>query len=384
MRRFYLLIMLVVLLLPATAFAYVGLCCGKCGGNMPLNTLGAGVPETNEFRLKISPMLMKMDGLLDGTSSIDGNSLLGMPAAGKSMAVPTKMDMNMVNFALGYSFTDDFFGGVMFMHKKNEMDMKFSSMMAGSTGQSGFTMKSQGFGDTMLMSKYRLYYDDPLIPTKQASLFFGLSMPTGSIEEKNTEHPLTMRQSEQLPYSMQLGSGTYDPTVGVVMQQSASPFWWGGNFLYTTRIGKNSRDYALGDELNYDIYFMRQLSYNFLLHFQLNGKQWGKIKGEMNEAVTGASGRSTKNDGSSAYMTPSWDPNNYGGHKVLGTIGMQWQPKSLHIVELAVGVPLYQNLNGPQLKETQRITLTYYIEIPTRKSRRHPDFLEKGKSKLGF
>ncbi|MHC4138950.1 MAG: hypothetical protein ACYSR1_03700, partial [Planctomycetota bacterium] len=28
---------------------FLGLCCGKCGGNMPLNIPGGGTPEPHEF-----------------------------------------------------------------------------------------------------------------------------------------------------------------------------------------------------------------------------------------------------------------------------------------------------------------------------------------------
>lgn len=94
--------MAVLLLLFATQVsAYVGLCCGKCGGNMPMNILGGGIPETHEFRFKISPMYMRMDGLRDGTSSVDEDDILGMPAMGKYMAAPTDMDMTMLNLAAG-------------------------------------------------------------------------------------------------------------------------------------------------------------------------------------------------------------------------------------------------------------------------------------------
>jgi len=100
------------------------------------------------------------------------------------------MDMHMTNLAIGHSVTDTLFGAIMFMHKDNDMNMRFNSMMASATGQSGFTMKSSGIADTMLMGKYRLFTDDPLVPTRQASLLFGLSLPTGSIDERNGNHPL--------------------------------------------------------------------------------------------------------------------------------------------------------------------------------------------------
>jgi len=62
-----------------TAAAYSGLCCAKCGGNMPMNILGGGIPETHEFRFKISPMYMRMDGLRDGTSNVSTGDILGIP-----------------------------------------------------------------------------------------------------------------------------------------------------------------------------------------------------------------------------------------------------------------------------------------------------------------
>ena len=384
-------------LMAGSAQAYVGLCCGKCGGNMPMNIPGGGVPETHEFRVKLSPMTMHMEGLRDGTSSVDGDSLLGMPMmmgmpTGKFMAVPTSMDMRMLNLTAGYSFTDDLFGGVMMMWKQNSMDMKFNSMMAmpvgmGGTGQDGFTMKSSGLADTMLMGKYRLYTDDPLIPSKQVSLLFGLSLPTGSIDETNDEHPLAMRQDELLPYGMQLGSGTYDPTIGILYQASSSPWWWGVNASVTARLQDNDRDYRLGNEARVDAYAMYQFSPNWLVQAQLNGKRQGKIRGEMDEYTSGASGHAVQGNAMSPAMTPAWITDNYGGTQLFTTLGLQWQPAPLHIVDFNVGLPLHRDLNGPQLEEDYRVMLTWFVEIVTRKSRRFgKDGMDnmKGDSKLGF
>lgn len=386
MRRFVVfgILLLIMLIAPKSALAYLGLCCSKCGGNMPMNIPGGGVPETHEFRFKLSPMFMSMDGLLDGSTDLNEESLLGMPSMGKFMAVQTEMDMYMVNVAAGYSFTDDLFGGIMLMWRKNDMDMKFNSNMKTTTGQDGFTMKSSGMGDTMLMGKYRLYTDDPLIPASQFSLFFGVSLPTGSINEKNSNHPLGMRKGEQLPYSMQLGSGTFDPTFGLLYQGSSSPLWWGANLTYTGRWYENSRDYRLGDEYRYDLYGMYQFRYDTLVQLQINGKYQGEIKGEMDEFRTGLSGRSTQGDPSSPLMTPLWNAENYGGHKISVTAGLQWQPFPLHILDLSVGVPIFQHLNGPQLEEDYRVIFTWYVELPTSSSIRYTGKDDRGGSRLGF
>ncbi len=381
---------LLAVLISANVQAYVGLCCGKCGGNMPMNIPGGGIPETYEYRVKISPMLMHMDGLRDGTAGINPDDLLGMPTmagqpTGKFMAVPTQMDMSMLNVAAGYSFSDRLFGGVMLMYKQNSMDMKFNSMMQASTGQEGFEMKSEGLADTMLMGKFRLFADDPLIPKRQSSLLFGLSVPTGSIDERNTTHPLAMRQGELLPYSMQLGSGTFDPMIGLLYQGSSSPFWWGANATYIARLYDNKRDYRLGDEFRLDLYSMYQFRYDTLLQFQLNGEYKGKIRGEMDEAASGASGRTTQGDPTSPYTTLSWNTGNYGGSQVFATLGLQWQPVPLQILDFSISLPLYRDLNGPQLELDYRVMLTWYLEIPSKKSIRYGlGAAVESDSKLGF
>ncbi|MFQ5509125.1 MAG: hypothetical protein ACE5FN_07290 [Leptospirillia bacterium] len=367
------------------AHAYVGLCCVKCGGNMPMNIPGGGIPETHEFRIKLTPTVMRMDGLQSGTSSLDPSTLLGMPGMGKYMAVPSTMDMKMLNLSAGYSFSDRFFGGVMFMYTDKQMDMTFNSTMAGVTGQPGFTMESSGFADTMIMTKYRLFADDPLGPTRQASLLMGLSLPTGPIDEQNSTHPLGMRQTELLPYGMQLGSGTFDPTVGLLYQAATSPWWWGANLTGTFRLHDNKRDYRLGNRYALDLYAMRQIRHDLLWQAQANYAWQGDIGGVMDEFASGASGHSTKNDPTSIAMTPLWRTDAYGGSKAFLTGGIQWQPVPLQIMDLTVQAPIYQNLNGPQLADDWRVMLTWYMEMPTKKSVRHPDHVPTpAPSQLGF
>ncbi|MCF7822040.1 MAG: transporter [Mariprofundaceae bacterium] len=382
--NFALLMGILMVFLPGNAQAFMGICCGKCGGNMPMNIPGGGIPETKEFRFKVTPTFMRMDGLRNRTSSVDPGSLLGMPAAGKFMAVPTSMDMSMLNIAAGYSFTDDFFAGVMGMYQINSMEMKFNAPMTTMTGAPGYQMESSGFADTMLMAKYRLFADDPLIPTSQASLFMGVSLPTGSISERNTTHPLTMRQTELLPYGMQLGSGTFDPMLGVTYQGSTSPWWWGLNGIFTGRFDNNNQGYRKGNRVNADAYLMYQTRYDTVLELQLNYEWEGSIHGEANEALSGASGHAMKGNPNSPYMTPSWNPNNYGGQNLFTTLGVQWQPVPMHIINAQVGLPLYRNINGPQLERDWRISLTWYVEFPTKGSVRYTGQTSDKPSSLGF
>ena len=153
------------LLWPSISLAYVGLCCAHCGGNMPLNVPGGGIPEPKEYRLKISQMIMSMGPLRDGTTNLsEGSQLLPV---GPYAVAPSAMQMYMTMVGGAYSFTDNFALMAMTSFKFNRMQMEFNGALQGLTGESGFTMESRGFGDIKLLGKYRMYSDDHLAPKDQ-------------------------------------------------------------------------------------------------------------------------------------------------------------------------------------------------------------------------
>jgi len=274
---------------------FMGLCCGKCGGNMPLNIPGAGTPEPHEFRVKMNLSWGKMVGLRRGTSNRSTKDTLG-----QYMMTQRKMDMYMSNVSVGYAFSDRFFAGIMGMYMEKDMEMI-------RRGGRRSSMNSQGAGDTMLMTKTLLYADDYLIPTSQVSLLLGVSIPTGSIDQDDT--------GQILPYSMQLGSGTFDPFIGVLYEGSSSPFWWGANASYLARAYENYKSYNLGDEYRLDLYGMYQLRHNLVGELQIKGKYVGDIEGEAQEIEQDGDGHMNGNP-NMAFMSNLYDPDNYGGSTV--------------------------------------------------------------------
>ncbi|KHE91252.1 MAG: transporter [Candidatus Scalindua rubra] len=330
---------------------FLGLCCGKCGGNMPLNIFGAGTPEPHEFRIKMNLNWGKMVGMRRGTSNRSTKDTLG-----QYMMTPRKMDMYMSSVSVGYAFSDRFFVGIMGMYMEKDMEMI-------RRGGRRSSMNSQGIGDTMLMTKTLLYADDYLIPASQVSLLLGVSIPTGSINQDD--------KGQILPYSMQLGSGTFDPFIGVLYEGSSSPLWWGANASYLARAYENYKSYNLGDEYRLDLYGMYQVRHNLVGELQIKGKYAGDIEGEAREIEQDGDGH-MKMMGvpTAAFMSNLYDPDNYGGSTIDLTTGVQWQPFHNHILNAQFTVPLFQNLHGTQLERDFTASVTYYIEVPLRKSRR--------------
>ena len=328
---------------------FLGLCCGKCGGNMPLNIPGAGTPEPHELRVKINLSWGKMAGLRRGTSNRSTNDALV-----QYMMAPRKMNMYMSNVSVGYAFCDRFFAGIMGMYMSKDMEMIRRNGIRSS-------MYSQGAADTMIMTKTLVYADDYLVPKSQVSLLLGVSIPTGSIDQDE--------KGALLPYSMQLGSGTFDPFIGVLYEGSRTPFWWGANISYLARTYENYKSYNLGDEFRCDFYGMYQVRYDLVGELQIKGKYAGDIEGEAQEIEQDGDGHVMSNP-NNPFMSNLFDPDNYGGSTVELTAGIQWQPFHNHILNAQFTVPIFQNLHGTQLEKDYNATLTYYIEFPFSKSRR--------------
>ena len=350
----------------SVAQAYIGLCCAHCGGNMPLNIFGGGIPEPKEFRFKLSQMIMEMGPLRDGTDEISNDDLIGSANGTNFPALPTNMQMYMTMIGAAYSFSDDFAVMGMTSYIENTMRMNLNN-------GNDFTMTSGGVGDVTLLAKYRAYADDNLVPTNQVSVLFGLSLPSGSINKKFSNHTNDTFNGSLLPFKMQLGSGTVDPIIGLTYQGSRDPFWWGFNTQLEGHIYDNEQGYRRAQELRYDFYAMKQVHDKVVVHAQLNGWYEGKFSDEAYDVrVLGAghNALSTANN----LISPLFDPDNYGGHKLHFGLGVQFQPLPLHVMELTASVPIHQDLNGPQLQDNWMVQFTYYAEVPTKKSRRYKGF----------
>ncbi|MEK9629143.1 MAG: transporter [Nitrospinota bacterium] len=368
---------LLVMFWVTAAQAYVGLCCAHCGGNMPLNIFGGGIPEPHEFRFKISQMQMEMGTLRDGTDDIMASSLVGPPNGTTFAAVPKSMSMAMTMVGGAYSFSDDFAVMAMASYIRNEMDMSIFRNVG-----SDFTMTSDGIGDFTVLGKYRVYKDDNLVPTKQVSVLFGLSLPSGAIDRHFTKNTVAGQNGTILPFKMQLGSGTVDPIIGVTYQGSRDPWWWGVNTQLEAHVYENEQGYRRGHELRYDFYVMRQVHDKVVLHTQLNGWYEGTYNREPYNGRVLGNGHQNGDRTNNNFLSPLFDPQNYGGHKLAVSVGAQFQPIPLHIIELTGTIPIHQDLNGPQLQDAYMLRLSYYVEVPTKRSRRYKGF--SAPKELGF
>jgi hypothetical protein len=294
----------------------------------PIGVMGDHVMDEGEVMLTYRYMKMKMDGNRTGTDRVS------TPLPG-FMVSPLSMDMDMHMFGLMVAPSEKLTLSLMVPVLSLSMDHRVNS------NNVEFTTESESVGDITFAGIYQLVNAD------KSNLFLnlGLSVPTGSIDEKDTL-PVSAGVPVQLPYPMQTGSGTYDITPGLTYTTLYSSWSWGMQGLYTFRTGENDNGYTLGDKLNASAWLAKMMSHSFSLSARLNVLDWKNVDG----ADTALAAMPT---------VPTKNPELRGGRRVDALFGINYVAHGLNFMRLAaeVGVPVYQDLNGPQLEADLMFTL---------------------------
>ena len=139
----------------------------------------------NEFMFSLRFSKMLMDGMLNGTKKkITVNSVMSSPngasdGSGRYMNSPLTMRMNMYMFGGMFAPTDNLTLMLMSSYNQKEMNSQRMAMAGGGN----FNVNSSGVGDTRFSGLVKVL-DDDFFKTSYFAL--GLSLPTGSINERDT------------------------------------------------------------------------------------------------------------------------------------------------------------------------------------------------------
>ncbi len=337
-------------------------CCHLPGGHLLFNpSFGDDIYHTHPtgmWMFNYKYMHMAMDGLRDGTKDVATSSVgnnRGLPYD-EFMMIPTSMTMDMHMVMAMYGINDRLTVMAMVNYLETKMDMlmdmsPFTSMgMPKGASDKGAVaddpMRTSGLGDTELRGVYRF--------TETVNASLGVSLPTGDIDQDY----VTMGSTWRAPYDMQLGSGTVDLKPSVTMNfLSADALWnWGGQALATLHLGDNDNGYSLGDSLKLNTWLQRALG-PAATWVRLAYSNAGSIDGHDNAIQKSIDDRNSTM-AMTRYMAPSMpdaDPDNYGGQRIDGFLGASIPigPVSLGVEG---GIPLYQNLNGLQMKNDWYLT----------------------------
>ena len=277
-------------------------------------------------------MQMEMAGSRVGTEAIPDQEVVDVGGHGFSIT-PTKMPMTMHMFGVMVAPVDR----VTFMAM---VPLVQSNMSHLARNGNTFDTESGGLGDVKLTALIKLAD----VGRSRAHAGLGVSLPTGSIEETDVT-PASAPNESQLPYPMQVGSGTVDVLPSLTYLGQSDRFGWGLQGSGVIRTGETSRGYTLGNRGEATGWASVLISDLLSGSVRLTGSAWDNIDGQ-DPVYAGAV---------AMRMVPTVFTDLRAGERVdlgVGANVMVPDASPLHGLRVAaeVSVPVYQRLAGPQLE----------------------------------
>jgi len=277
-----------------------------------------------EFMSSYRINYMQMKGLKNDTDKVTTQDAL----QNYSM-VPDKMTMKMHMLGVMYGINNKLtFASMLGFVEKNMQNIKGNN----SVGKN----KVNGVSDLKLNALYQFYQHDK----KRLQFNLGISLPTGSIDNKDS-------QGKRLAYPMQIGSGSYELLPGVHYSNKINCFSYGGQINLNFRLNHNKYFYKLGDHYNATAWLAKKLNKNISISSRLDYNKNEDIEGKDSSLMINM--MPTANN--SLQARESLD-------LLLGT-NLLYSEAYLqnHRLAFEFTIPLYQKIAGPNLANNYKLTL---------------------------
>ncbi len=329
----------------------------RADSHAPIGVMADHYHGRGEWMLSYRYMRMDMEDNQSGGRDIDpatiatsiSNRFFGIPGQPPTLrVVPLSMSMDMHMFGLMYGINDALTLAVMTNYIDKSMDHVTFQGGMGSTELGRFRTQSSGLGDSSVSLLWRLQQNEH----GRLHATIGLSLPTGSVDETDSVlTPMNMRPSLRLPYPMQLGSGSYDPIIGLTYAGFAQGWSWGVQQRSVFRLSDNDEDYRLGDEHQLTGWIARSWSDSISTSLRLAWRDQGHIDGIDSRIVA---------------PVQTADPDRQGGSRTDLGLGLNWAGQAElrgHRVGVEWLLPIDQDLNGPQLEVDWQLVAGYQFSF---------------------
>ena len=322
----------------------------RADAHAPIGVMADHRHHKGDLMLSYRYMHMWMESNLIGDSNVSPdkiattvpNRFFGTPGQPPTLrVVPTEMNMDMHMFGGMYGVTDRVTLMAMLPYITKDMHHITYKGGMGTTRLGTFDTSTNGVGDASLSALIGLLDAKTAEGAQHLNLILGMSAPTGSIkEEERILTPMGMRPTVRLPYAMQLGSGTWDFLPGIVYTARSGNFSYGGQYRGWIRLeDENNQGYSLGDLHQGTVWAQYEWAPWISNSIRVAGRTQDSIHG-LDVNISGP--------------VQTANPDFYGGERVdlLFGVNLVGQHGAIcgHRLAAEVGVPIYQDLNGPQLK----------------------------------
>ena len=308
----------------------------------PISLMGDHTHKKGEVMFSYRFSKMEMNKLMNGTKQLSTNQAMTSPNGasnekGSYMNSPIHMKMDMHMLGAMYAPSDYLTLMVMGSFMSKEMTQKRMPMV----GNTNFDVNSAGIGDIRFSGLVNLF-DGKFT---KSHIGIGMSFPTGSIDKRDNT---PASSNARLGYSMQNGSGTFDPYIFLNNVNSYGRFKIGEQFfIKSPATGKNSKNYKYGTTYDASLWTSYRWIKNISTAVKLNYNFQEKMKGQDNEM--------------NPRMSPAMDSRNKGHQKLnLGvSVNLVNHLKFLKNNRLGIeGIfPLYSRCRGIQMKDDYKIII---------------------------
>lgn len=275
----------------------------RADGGMPVTFMGARPLGQGESGLLPRVVVTGSDGLLrDGGSVPDPRG--------------RNMEARIVPFIWAHGATPELTVMLVAPYADKELTL--------TEGGRRVTERVSGLGDLTVAGLYQLWRQDEGPNTRQVAALAGLTLPTGAAH-------LTDRKGRRLPPSMQLGTGSVNPFLGVAFIAETDRAGYHGQLTYQVNTpGAGGLDrgeiFAYDFKLGYRVAPAERGAGNELyLGLELNGRVQGRSR--LRGAVVADS----------------------GGHTLSVAPSIQYVASPHLLLEAAYPIPVVRDLNGTQL-----------------------------------
>lgn len=319
----------------------------------PISVMGEHTHKKGEWMLSYRSMQMVMDGMRHDNRNLSSSEVFS--AGSGYLVAPENMTMQMQMlggmYAIGEKLTLMLMTGYLNQKMDHRINPMANMLITANDGDTTFTTQTKGIGDTKLSALYK-YYDEN---GEQRHVGLGLSLPTGSIEEK--DHLPVMgsgRVHSVLPAPMQLGSGTYDLMPSATFLRKFKDWSCGLQAAGVIRLEEhNHRGYRLGHQFVLTGWAGYPLADWISLEGGLKYLHAGRLRGNQEDINRGPM------MGSDTVTTAYSE--NYGGERIDAILGFNVLSTNGdlkgHRLAVDLHLPLWQKLNGYQLKNRYALTL---------------------------
>ncbi len=314
----------------------------------PIGVMGDHRHGKGEWMISYRYMHMDMAGAQIGTDDVDPdtiattipNRFFGNPGQPPTLRiVPTDMRMDMHMAGIMYGLNDTITLMAMANYVTKEMDHITYQGGMGTNQLGTFRTAPAGFGDTKFGALIGL--------SDTVHINAGISIPTGSVTQTDDIlTPMGGNPTVRLPYPMQLGSGTWDLEPGITYRDQSATLGWGAQVKGVVRLGDNDEGYSYGNRAMATAWLASSVSPGVAIS--------GRIQAETVGAIDGI-------DANIAGPVQTANPDFHGGETVTALAGINFAatggPLKGWRLGVEGGLPLVQDLNGPQMPTDWTVTI---------------------------